>query len=131
MRPQFHFRPSPNGFHAWDVHRLVRLSSGLAVEPIALEAIRELDEPYWFDAGVAPTCRKIAEHHVLIQQADLHFPIILCAEGRVMDGMHRVTRALIEGHRTIDGVRFTQTPEPDFTDIDPSGIFALSGRDAP
>jgi hypothetical protein len=33
----------------------------------------------------------------LIQHADLKFPIILSCDGSVMDGMHRVGRALLEG----------------------------------
>jgi hypothetical protein len=33
----------------------------------------------------------------LIDQADLAFPIILASNGAVMDGMHRVAKALLRG----------------------------------
>jgi len=101
MRKQYHFRPSPNGFFAWDVHRLVQLSLLLPTEAISLEQITELDEEYWFYAGDKPTCRKIAEHFKLMMNADLQYPIILCADGRVMDGMHRVTKALALGQTEV------------------------------
>ncbi|MEO0882088.1 MAG: hypothetical protein AAFY34_05100 [Pseudomonadota bacterium] len=94
MRKQFHFRPSPDGFYAWDIHRLVELSSSLPRQLISIDQIAELDEAYWFYTGDEPTCRNLAAHFSLIQAADLGYPIILCAEGRVMDGMHRATKAL-------------------------------------
>jgi len=40
----------------------------------------------------------------------------------VMDGMHRVIKALLMNRTTIDAVRFTTDPEPDCIDIDPSQL---------
>ncbi len=127
MRKQYHFRPSPKGFFAWDVHRLVQLASLLPTEAISLEQITELDEEYWFYAGDTPTCRKVAEHFTLMMNADLQYPIILCADGRVMDGMHRVTKALALGQTEILCVRFKKTPEADYTDAKPDDLFSLIG----
>ena len=70
---------------------------------VPLAAIGELDEPYWFDHGNIPTCRKIAEHVRLINEVDLSFPVILSSDGRVMDGMHRILRALLEGRSSPSG----------------------------
>ena len=53
----------------------------------------------------------------LIQETDLRHPIILSADGRVLDGMHRVARAYLEGHATIEGVPFEVDPEPDYIDV--------------
>ncbi len=122
MRQQYHFRPSPNGFFAWDVNRLVELSSALEVISISLSQIVELDECYWFDTGTTPTCRRIAEHFKLMLEADLRYPIILCAAGRIMDGMHRVTKALAEGRLDTHCVRFDSTPQPDFIDVQPEDL---------
>lgn len=122
MRKQYHFRPSPNGFYAWDVDRLVTLSAPLVPKAIDLKQIAELDEAYWFSAGHTPSCRNIAEHFKLMMAADLQYPIILCARGRLMDGMHRVTKALALGHQTILSIRFKETPEPDFVDIQPDDL---------
>ena len=122
MRKQYHFRPSPNGFYAWDVDRLVKLSAPLALQAIDLEQIAELDEAYWFSEGNTPSCRAIAAHFKLMLAADLQYPIILCAEGRLMDGMHRITKALALRQQTILSVRFKETPEPDFVDVQHSDL---------
>jgi len=49
----------------------------------------------------------------LIEEADLAFPIILSASGAVMDGMHRVAKAVRLGRKDIEAVQFTEDPEPD------------------
>lgn len=123
MRKQYHFRKSPNGFYAWDVDRLVALSRAFKTVNVSLGAIAELDEDYWFSGSAeSPTCRKIAEHCKLISAADLSYPIILCSEGRVMDGMHRVAKALLANRHTIKAVRFETTPEPDYVDVLPQDL---------
>jgi hypothetical protein len=84
-----------------------------------LIAIRELDEAYWFGGEQdRPTCRAVAEHARLIQGTDLSYPIILSADGRVMDGMHRVAKAYINGHERIEAVRFEVDPEPDYVGVE-------------
>lgn len=125
MRHQYHFRPSPNGFFAWDVHRLVQLAENLPVETIGIRNIAELDEDYWFYTGDTPTCRNLAEHFNLMIAADLTYPIILCADGRIMDGMHRVTKAFANDISEILCVRFDRTPQSDFKDVQPADVFAL------
>ena len=122
MRRQYHFRPSRHGYFAWDVVRLVELASGLHVTSIAVARIAELDECYWFGHGYEPTCRRIAEHFRLMEEADFQYPIILCADGRLMDGMHRVCKALAQGREEISCVRFEPTPQPDFTDVQPDDL---------
>lgn len=42
------------------------------------------------------------------------FPIILGEDGFIMDGWHRVLRALIDGKPTIKAVRFSKTPAHDY-----------------
>jgi hypothetical protein len=67
--------------------------------------------------------RSLPSQHIrLIETADLRFPIILSSEGRVMDGMHRVVKALLAGRATIDAVRFTVDPEPDYIGVDPNQL---------
>jgi hypothetical protein len=122
VRKQYHFRPSSNGLRAWDIDRLVMLTKGLPTIQVPLGAIGELDEPYWYDHGYIPTCRNVAEHARLINEADLAFPIILSSDGRVMDGMHRVAKAATEGHDTISARQFAQDPEPDYVGVDPDKL---------
>jgi hypothetical protein len=60
-----------------------------------------------------PTLRKIAQHCRRINNASLEKPIILNADGSLMDGGHRLCKAILEGHKTIKAVQFTSMPEPD------------------
>lgn len=123
MRKQYNFWPGVVGVDAWDVERLVELSASLPVREVELASIDEIDTAYWFDPGTArPTVRTIVEHVRLIEEADLSYPIILAADGRVMDGMHRIARALLEGRTTIKAVRFTEQPPPDFRDCRPDDL---------
>ena len=123
MRAQYHFRQSPQGLRAWNVHRLVEQSSALPREHIPLSAIRELDEPYWDgDPAKSITCRQIVDHARLIRDCDLSFPVILSSDGRVMDGMHRICKALLEGRSEIEAVRFEQDPEPDYVGVSPDDL---------
>lgn len=118
MRRQYHFRQVEGHELIWDVHRLVTLSKHFETKQIPLSIISELDECFWFAGKTEPTCRVVAEHAKLIQEADLTHPIILAADGRVMDGMHRVCKELIEGRSTVDAVQFQRDPEPDYVDAD-------------
>ncbi|GAM58435.1 hypothetical protein JCM19231_2916 [Vibrio ishigakensis] len=124
MRQQYHFRRSQQGqLLIWDVIKLIELAREFEVMSVPLESIKELDEAFWYDLGGAkPTCRNVAEHAKLIQQTDLSYPILLCSEGRVMDGMHRVCKALINGDSHIKAVRFPNVIEPHFIDVDPDTL---------
>ena len=123
VRRQYHFWPGEHRLDAWDVDRLVHLSAGLPVREIALDEIRDLDTEYWFDGSMeAATVRKVVEHMRLVQEVDPSYPIILGADGRVMDGMHRVARALLEGRSTIEAVQFEVLPEPDYRDCVPAEL---------
>jgi len=123
MRKQYHFRRSERGLLAWDVDRLVELSAGFTPIDVPLSEIRELDETFWFDhEDQEPTCRRVALHAKLMNDTDLSHPIVLAQDGRVMDGMHRVCKALIEGRKTIRAVRFDVDPEPDCVDVQPDEL---------
>lgn len=117
MRKQYHFRNIGQDLYIWDVHYLLELTKNLTPKTVLLADIQELNEAYWFPDQY-PTTQQIIEHFQLIQDADLSYPIILCAQGRVMDGMHRVAKASLLQHTAIFAVQFEQTPEPDFLNMD-------------
>ena len=70
---------------------------------------------------VAP-CRAVLEHTRAIQEVDLRYPIILSADGGVMDGMHWVAKAILLDLKTIEAVQFEQDPEPDHVDVSPDDL---------
>src|SRR4029453_6399171 len=102
MRKQYYFRPSERGLLAWDVDRLITLTTRFPRIRVPLPSIRDLDEPWWSDDD-SPTWRAAVEHLRLIEAADLSFAIILSSDGRVMDGMHRGAKAVFLGGDTFEG----------------------------
>lgn len=123
MRKQYHFQQADRGLLAWNVHGLVDATRALRPRPLLLSSIDEIDEPYWFDPlGPAPSCRDLIDHMRLVEATSLDYPIILSAEGRVMDGMHRVAKAVLQGRSHIMAVRFARTPEPDYVGVNPDAL---------
>jgi hypothetical protein len=123
VRKQYHFWPGERGIDAWDVDRLIELSSALPVRDVKLDSIDEIDCVYWFDDRVdRPTVRRVVEHVRLIEGVDVSHPIILGVDGRVMDGMHRIAKALLEGRSTISAVQFSTHPDPDYRNCRPEDL---------
>ena len=117
-----HFWPGERGLDAWDVDRLIELTKDAPIEEVVLTDLPEIDSVYWFDSSDAPTVRKIVEHFRLMQEVDLSYPIIIGPDNRIMDGMHRVARALVEGRKTITAVRLLKVPDPDYRDCRPDEL---------
>lgn len=111
-RPQVHSRKTEAGRAVWLTHRLWKLVEGMPAERVPISSIGEFDKDCWFDGGAA-TCRAVAEHARRIVDADLSYPIILAADGHLMDGGHRVAKAWMLGHTDIAAVRFAADPPPD------------------
>jgi hypothetical protein len=82
---------------------------------VPLASLVDLDEVFWEDPL---TVRQAISHLRRILQADLSCPIILSASGHVMDGYHRIAKAIIDGHTDILAVQFNWDPPPD--DPDPT-----------
>lgn len=94
------------GKDSWSVIRLFGLVKDLHVMDIPLSHINMSDdyEPL--------TLRELAGHMVAVNNADLKYPIILDENGVIMDGRHRLIKAIIEGKETIKAVRFKENPSP-------------------
>jgi hypothetical protein len=105
----------------WKKETLFEKSKNLIPYEVSVNNFSELNEIVWFGGpnNVKPSTINIAIHAKRIMLADLKYPIIISAEGRVMDGMHRLCKAWIEKKEKILAVKFDITPEPDFKiDID-------------
>ena len=122
LHQQYHFRKSDKGLLAWDVLKLIKMTKGFEVIQVALSDIRELKEVYWFSLGAPPIMEDIVQHAKQIFEADISYPIIICPEGRVMDGMHRVCKASIYGHKFISAVRLTELHKPDYVGKQPDEL---------
>ena len=123
VRKQYHLRPTKSGVDAWDVDRLIEMSRRIPPSEVSIDSLKDVDTDYWFfHQSAKPTVRDVVEHARLISRADTDFPIILGPDGSVMDGMHRVARALLERRSSISAVRLEALPEPDFRDYRPEDL---------
>src|SRR5689334_16917586 len=109
-----HSWPVPGGRAVWLTKRLWELSRHLPIESVPIAGIAEFDRVCWFDASTPATCRAVAEHARRIHLADLRHPIMLAADGHLMDGGHRIAKAWLAGATHIDAVRFAIDPKPDY-----------------
>ena len=96
------------GNSLWSVARLIELSKDLPV----------------FEAPIAAICTdytsfnsenltEFVAHMKRCLEVDTSRPIILASNGVIMDGRHRLARAILDGKTTIKAVRFDVTPQPD------------------
>lgn len=100
-----------DGDKVWSVTNLVARTQGLVPFDLPLAAIYSGSE-VWTPVGSA---YGIAHHVRRALDVDTNHPIILDEMGFIMDGWHRVLRALIDGKATIKAVRFEKTPPHDYT----------------
>ena len=112
VRKQYFFRGSPRGLLSWDVDRLIELSKHFPRKTVRIDDLGELDREWHGDDGLQ-TWRQLVEHVRMINEADLAYPIILSANGEVMDGRHRIAKSVLLGKDTIECVQFDVDPEPD------------------
>lgn len=94
------------GRHHWSVARLFVLAKELPVMTIPLD---HLNVYYKYEKL---TLREFVGHMKSVNDADLKYPIILDEDGEVMDGRHRIMKAMLENKKTIKAVRFEENPDP-------------------
>jgi hypothetical protein len=94
------------GFHQWAVSRLIDLSRDLKVYDVPLAAIN------MYHVYENLTLRDMVMHMNAAMASDLTKPIILDEDGELMDGRHRIMKALFLGCETIKVVRFQKNPAP-------------------
>jgi len=80
----------------WYVSTLIKAASQLKAEEISIDSI-DLD---------GETKRYL--------EADLAYPIIISEKGYIMDGHHRLAKALMLGMKKIKAIRFEHDPKTDF-----------------
>jgi hypothetical protein len=98
----------------WIVTNLIARAKDMEPFDLPLAAIYSGSE-VWPPVGSA---YGIAHHVRRALDVNTEYPIILCQRGFIMDGWHRVLRALIDGKATIKAVRFEETPPYDYLKAD-------------
>jgi len=94
------------GRHSWDVSRLHELARKLPIMDVPLN---HLSLYYTYEKL---TLRQMTMHIRAVNEADLDYPIILDEDGELLDGRHRLMKAMLLGVDTIRAVRFDTNPPP-------------------
>lgn len=94
------------GKYSWSVARLFELSKDLNVMDVPLDHLNVYNK--YDDLSL----RQMVMHMNAVNNADLQHPIILDEDGELMDGRHRLMKAMLKGHETIKAVRFDVNPSP-------------------
>lgn len=94
------------GRHSWSVSRLFELSRKLPVMDVPLD---HLSVYYTYEKL---TLRELVMHMKAVNEADMDKPIILDEDGELMDGRHRLMKAMLLGDASIKVVRFDENPTP-------------------
>ena len=94
------------------MQQLWDMAEGLPVRKVRVSDLNALDDVRWFSERMnkPPTCRAVAEHARDIYEMDFRFPIILSPTGVVLDGMHRLCKAFLQGMEEIDAVQLPTMP---------------------
>lgn len=95
--------------HIWNVESLWVRAQDLIVERFSVdELLRECDS--WVRSK---DLRRADGTIHRVMAADLNYPVIISPEYFLMDGNHRLAKAVETGVRSVYGVRFPKLPEPD------------------
>jgi ribonuclease HI len=97
----------------WNVERLSEAAKNLPITKVPLGRFdRFLDSDFRFDGGPA-TVRQVADEAHRIYETGRSRPVILSADGEVMDGGDQIALAYLKQQKEVDVVRFETDPEPD------------------
>lgn len=113
-RPYVSSRPEDgNPLRYWYIDDLIEQSRDLPVIQVNIHELDELDRVAWYGDSAHHgrlTIRQVADHIKRIQDADLAHPIILSADGKLLDGFHRVAKAYQLDIDTLPAKRFASDP---------------------
>lgn len=94
------------GKNLWRVGRLFDLAKDLPVMEVPIDHLN-----VWHIYKDI-TLREMVMHIQVVLDADLDYPIILDEDGEILDGRHRLMKAIYMKRDTIKAVRFQENPDP-------------------
>ena len=94
------------GNQYWSVVRLMELSRHLPVMEIPLDHLNV------YNTYKRLSLRDMVMHMHVVLDADLSTLIILDEDGEIMDGRHRIMKAMLNNEKSILAVRFDENPTP-------------------
>lgn len=95
---------------SYNVHECIRLAADLPVIELDINSMNiSYARPNSEDS-----IRGFVEHMRSVMDADLSYPILLNEDGCIIDGRHRLCKALYNGDKTIKAMRFESDDDASF-----------------
>lgn len=94
----------------YNIHAAVTMARDIEVKELPI-----VDMYIGYKSPCDASLRSFLEHVKLVQAADLSYPILLNEDGYVIDGRHRLSKAILTGRKTIKSKRFKKDPASCFS----------------
>ncbi len=99
----------------WKVEDLWEHAKTLPVEFIPVETlVEQLQGTCWTEGEDDVTPEWVLGHTRRILKSDLDYPILVDENNIIVDGVHRLCKAVLEGKEVVKVQRFQRLPEPLF-----------------
>lgn len=93
----------------YNIHEAIRLSEELEVKEL------DIDDLFISYSGFnISTLREFIAHSKSVEESDLSYPVLMNEDGYIIDGRHRLAKAIITGEKTIKCKRFASDPSACF-----------------
>lgn len=99
---------------SWSVARLIKLSEEFPEYEVPVFTFSTWLWPWEDDLSLD----SFINHAYRVQNADLSIPILISPSGAIIDGMHRLCKAILEKKETVKVKYFKELPRPDCTNKD-------------
>lgn len=100
------------GNKVWYANTLIKASKGLPVKTMSINNNLLDDKIYW----IMDTFFDLKNHLIRINNADLKYPVIVGPKGKIIDGWHRLMKAVQLNRTSIKFVKLDKMPPYDFID---------------
>lgn len=98
----------------WEDATLWVAAKGKPIVELGIEELSKMPFCGWN----SQTLKDIANEYMAVMSADIRFPILVTTDNIVMDGCHRIVKAILEGKTSIEAivldVTSTDFPSPDY-----------------
>lgn len=105
--------------YIWRVTTLWRFSNNKTSELIEINQLsRYLEEDRWFGNHTKPTLENLLLHFDRILKSDLSYPLILSPNEDILDGIHRVAKAMLFKEKKLKIIKLNELPPSDYASIE-------------
>lgn len=113
-----HYKRPDGSLRSWRVETLWNAARELETFYMAPRAVLEaLKEHEWSTPGHEHGLHAFIKHWEQAEAAKIDFPIILSESGELLDGAHRLAKAVMHNHLRIPCRQFKEEPPSDFGPI--------------